>query len=1450
MMPNDIASALETAGPRILDTAQLLKCYAGNEHSLPRLELPNFQRDYVWGPDQWGQLWEDLVELSDENGQHFMGSLTLQKTGRTFQVLDGQQRLTTAMVLLDFLEAHVGEQSCSLGKLFVNANVCYQDVLGQEEEAEEVQSKRSAAEKRYQEIFEYFAKRHAVAGYPNQRPLLNKLKCRFFWLVDEIGSENNEHRTFEQLNATGKPLAYADFLLSYLLELHQQDSSSLTVGEVKAQWERLLADISRGELYEAEEALVLEEDGDDAEDGNTDESETGENISDQTETPGGKNNAGEDTGNKEADQTAERDGIHQPLKLKKFLNALGAVTLIWGGSVPETVESFQKTMSLLCGKAPEELKAEEILNVLKRWAAHYLALTNPRSKAYAHSTFEMERYYLSVLHTSALPMAMRVLDRFQKGKYQQEQVKAILGAVVRFSLYQRIYVSRSGSGLKSSSRKIMMLDYVLEALEAGRKFPLTMQNVLGVIMGEVPWHITEGRLQEAPYSSSVSKVLLCIAYDRWVDQHPGNKRIPELEREVGPFQVEHMVARNLPDGAFGQYGFNVSSVDQSRNLILLEQKLNNSLNNLTPEKKMGNEGWPSSRLYGYYTDLSTFPKKDGWSGLFEAQKHRMSDLWESFQSYMGSPNDPIPKDMRADKYPVLWACKKADIPQRVEPAWGKGENKEPTQQRKLYSLDKDFMYQLEPKKEAEVQSFYYYQRSLGENNHSRQKKNKQDEEPNTKLNMIGQMFFAILKYAHFEAVDGSDSRAIGSAPLYEYVASLTQEDPVSRMLAITKSDQEEPVILIPKKDQSGKIKWVKLSAVWETVEKDPERGVIWFNSKFSASDLCRRLERVYEHMVQNPERKVTFSFWVEVRSAVVQSVGGKLYYAPYINVGDPEAYRKFLESKTETNQLRLSCSEVQPVEKCWFRVEQKGIEDLLKFHLTIPEYQRRYVWNSRNWQEMLDYIMELGFAGKDSIPYGMIILCKDRNGGSYAVVDGQQRLTTLANFWEYACGIFPAQWELQKYAEIQGCLQKGPGAFLLGLLKKVRFTVLFLEGDDLPVTCPYQVFSAINGKGKKLTTAEKMKNLFFERLEKRNLDNDENRKLVSALLRNIRFPKAWLEMQKKEHISDEMLYGECKTALVRPGSNPLNEFLIYGKVFRKYLDGSRSTMDRALQRELLFYRSLGVTTGDALVLSWLTSLSEKDAAKNLKKLNMLYFLLYVMDRNGNDKKSINSKLPRLVGSQEALTIRCQKPTLTLLNESLWRDDDKGIQAVWKDFVCTYDLGGAKKSVARFLLLRIECWLGLSQTALNKALKGEGAPEVEHIHPISDPIQELHMNCLENIFLLEKVINISVSDRKLMDLDGGKKSKDGKNKGEKSGGKLAEGGKKSGGGRKFYSDSKLVMPGMFYDNEGPRWFSREGTYGKVEADKRMEEIWKRIEEQFRDDISSILPPQKSCAGLNK
>ena len=114
-----------------------------------------------------------------------------------------------------------------------------------------------------------------------------------------------------------------------------------------------------------------------------------------------------------------------------------------------------------------------------------------------------------------------------------------------------------------------------------------MQNVLGVIMGEVPWHITEGRLQEAPYSSSVSKVLLCIAYDRWVDSIPAINGFQSWsgKSDHSKWNIWWLViCRTVP---LANTALTSVAWTQSRNLILLEQKLNNSLNNLTPGEKDG-----------------------------------------------------------------------------------------------------------------------------------------------------------------------------------------------------------------------------------------------------------------------------------------------------------------------------------------------------------------------------------------------------------------------------------------------------------------------------------------------------------------------------------------------------------------------------------------------------------------------------------------------------------------------------------------------------------------------------------------------------------------------------------------------------------------------------------------------------------------------------------------------
>lgn len=64
-----------------------------------QLCVPPFQRPYAWEPEQIDELWDDLTQTLDEG--HFMGSVVLTSEDKLSPVIiDGQQRLTTLMILL------------------------------------------------------------------------------------------------------------------------------------------------------------------------------------------------------------------------------------------------------------------------------------------------------------------------------------------------------------------------------------------------------------------------------------------------------------------------------------------------------------------------------------------------------------------------------------------------------------------------------------------------------------------------------------------------------------------------------------------------------------------------------------------------------------------------------------------------------------------------------------------------------------------------------------------------------------------------------------------------------------------------------------------------------------------------------------------------------------------------------------------------------------------------------------------------------------------------------------------------------------------------------------------------------------------------------------------------------------------------------------------------------
>lgn len=75
------------------------------------LEIPFFQRSYVWGESQWERLLEDLENVSTMTKSYFLGSIILKQqqtnTGNPIgdkrTLIDGQQRLTTLNILFKIL---------------------------------------------------------------------------------------------------------------------------------------------------------------------------------------------------------------------------------------------------------------------------------------------------------------------------------------------------------------------------------------------------------------------------------------------------------------------------------------------------------------------------------------------------------------------------------------------------------------------------------------------------------------------------------------------------------------------------------------------------------------------------------------------------------------------------------------------------------------------------------------------------------------------------------------------------------------------------------------------------------------------------------------------------------------------------------------------------------------------------------------------------------------------------------------------------------------------------------------------------------------------------------------------------------------------------------------------------------------------------------------------------
>ena len=210
--------------------------------------IPLFQRHYVWGKKfQWEPLWNDLKEYSQrissqtqERGyNHFTGAIVLQQLPTSvtevpkFEIIDGQQRLTTFQIILcairdigkanghvrveNYARSHIRNTSAIISEgeeyKLIPTEIDIDSFKALVDEREEV------CEGKIRSAYEYF--RNKIAAYVNgdeEKALSLALSLlNGFGFVEILIKETDEPaKIFESLNARGKSLLQFDLLRNNL----------------------------------------------------------------------------------------------------------------------------------------------------------------------------------------------------------------------------------------------------------------------------------------------------------------------------------------------------------------------------------------------------------------------------------------------------------------------------------------------------------------------------------------------------------------------------------------------------------------------------------------------------------------------------------------------------------------------------------------------------------------------------------------------------------------------------------------------------------------------------------------------------------------------------------------------------------------------------------------------------------------------------------------------------------------------------------------------------------------------------------------------------------------------------------------------------------------------------------------------------------------------------------
>lgn len=239
-----------------------------------RYEIPKFQRDYSWEAEHWDDLWQDISALlADEDNEHYMGYLVLQTSNnKEFQIIDGQQRLTTMSLLIlstlkclkELVDSGIeAENNLKRKDSLLNSYIGYVDPvtlisnnkLKLNRNSDDYYKQHlvllkelplrntNSSEKQMRECFNWYydrIKKEFNTG-ESLAAFIDNIVDKLFFTVIEVTDQLNAFKVFETLNARGVQLSSADLLKNYLFFVVDETKPHISeIEELENIWSKIV----------------------------------------------------------------------------------------------------------------------------------------------------------------------------------------------------------------------------------------------------------------------------------------------------------------------------------------------------------------------------------------------------------------------------------------------------------------------------------------------------------------------------------------------------------------------------------------------------------------------------------------------------------------------------------------------------------------------------------------------------------------------------------------------------------------------------------------------------------------------------------------------------------------------------------------------------------------------------------------------------------------------------------------------------------------------------------------------------------------------------------------------------------------------------------------------------------------------------------------------------------